>query len=349
MKQLQHLILFLCACCFPPFIANAQEINPYHCDTLQTICFDETKIQIRFFNAPKTCLANCNYCAAIAKEDWQHVQKLLKEEVKALKTSPEPLQALRTRLLAHRLVNFVLPPQPEARNDQYNAMQIGFQVPHMTYTWNATFKRKTSGKPATTYWSLIGFVSDSHIFSRLNTMADKFKENLRADTAHLPEPLLPDQNYLASWFGTRNLSPTEIAEQEKLIRTNPKEAIKKFIAEKDAIGLTLMMAHQNLAVRYAAQEGIKTLRDKTCLPNLLRLAERTIQPVEPNPEVSTLYMNYCEQMVAAIGILTNCSFNRCPFAHYAPQHYLRLGLPTWERRIKHRGGQGIGMYGILLN
>lgn len=152
----------------------------------------------------------------------------------------------------------------------------------------------------------------------------------------------------ASWFGTRNITPPEKAELETLIQNSPREAVKTFIKEKDGIGLVFILAHQNLAVRYLALQGIKNLQDKNCLPYLLRLAETTIQPVATSPETDILYANYCEQLVSVIATLTGCNFNRCPFAHYPPQLYLKLGFPSWEKRIDQLNSQGIGMYATLL-
>lgn len=43
--------------------------DPYHCDTLKVTCFDEAKINVRFFNAPKTCPEACSFCKAIQQED----------------------------------------------------------------------------------------------------------------------------------------------------------------------------------------------------------------------------------------------------------------------------------------
>lgn len=327
--------------------AAAQQ-NPFQCDSLKVLCFSEEKIKVRFFNAPKTCPETCAFCAAVAKEDWLEVQKQLKLETKSLRGSTETIKTLRNWLLGHRLVNFVLPPYWETQSGKTAALQFGMQVPHMTYTWNATFLQKPARKTKPAYWKFTTFQSDGTIYSRLNQMGTAFQANLNADTLHLPKPLLPDQNFLASWFGTRNYTPAEYASLEAQIRNNPKETVKNFVQQKDSFGLLLLMAHQNLAVRYLALQGVKTLHDKNCLPFLLRLAETIIHPADPNMEISTLYMNYCEQLVSTIGILSDCSFNRCPYAHYPPQHYLQLGLPTWESRIDHRFGQGIGTYGYLL-
>src|SRR5687768_7335449 len=110
---------FIFVCCllwaFTKSKAAAQE-NPYHCNTLKVTCFDNAKINIRYFDAPKACLPACNFCGAIAKEDWLAVNKQLKTEVKSLRGTPETLNNLRNRLLAHRLVNFVLLPEPIAQN-----------------------------------------------------------------------------------------------------------------------------------------------------------------------------------------------------------------------------------------
>ena len=349
MKQPGFLILlFIAIWQLNATKATAQDQDPYHCDSLKVTCFDENKIKIRFFNVPKTCAPTCTFCAAIAKQDWLEVKNQLNKEVKTVSLSAEKLPDLRTWLLAHRMVNFVLSPDPVALPKQNATMQIGFQVPHMTFTWAATFQLKPARKAKPAYWKFTAFEEDSRIYSRLNELGANLQTHLRSDSLKMPPPLLPDQNYLASWFGTRNLPLAEYANLEKQIQNHPREVVKTFIEKKDGIGLALMMAHQNLAIRYLALQGIITIQDKNCLPYLLRVAEVTIQPVEPSPELRILYSNYCEKLVSAIGILSNCSFNRCPFAHYGPQYYLRLGLPTWERRIEHRNGQGIGSYATIL-
>lgn len=326
--------------------AAAQD-DPFHCDSLKTICFNEAKIKVRYFEAPKTCAPGCPFCRGITQQNWLAVNTELKKETKLLTGAPQAMEILRARLLAHRLVNFVVP-GPPATNGQPEALKIGFQVPYMTYTWAAAFKMKPAKKAKPTSWKLQKFADDSNIYSHLNTLGADFQQLLRSDSAHLPAPLLPDHNYLASWFGTRQLTPAAWAAQQNQIRDQPRVAIKTFLAQQDAIGLTFMLANQNLRIRYLALEAIKTLQDKTCLPYLLRLAEYTTQPLEVSPEISVLYSNYCEQLVAAIGVLTECSFNRCPYAHYPPQHYLKLGLPTWQNRIDHRESQGIGSYVVEL-
>lgn len=268
--------------------------------------------------------------------------------MKTVRVSVEKLPDLRTRLLRHRLVNFVLPPEIAAPPKQNATLRIGFQVPHMTYTWKATFQFKKARKANPAYWKLSNFEDDYQIYSHLNALGAHFQTSLKSDSLQLPAPLLPDQNYLASWFGTRNLSSSEYAQLETQIQNNPRAVAKLFTEKKDGIGLALMMAHQKLAIRYLALQGIIAIQDKNCLPYLLQLAGATIQPLEPSQEIDVLYANYCEQLVSAIGILTNCSFNRCPFAHYPPQHYLKLGLPDLERRIDNQNSQGIGSYAVPL-
>ena len=322
--------------------------NPYHCDTLKVTCSSEEKIRIRYFNAPKTCPATCEFCQTISKQHWLQLETLFKKQIKALRTSPEQLENLRNWLLAHRLVNFVLPALPN-QDTQMAYMQIGFQVPHMTFAWNAAFKLKPSRKAKPAYWKVTNFESDSHIYGRLNALGTRFHKLLQSDSLKLPEPWLPDQNYLASWFGTR--SPTDLAELENLIQTNPREAVKTLIEKKDGLALVFMLAHENLAIRYLALQGIKTIQDKNCLPHLLYLAERTRHTAVTAPETEILYANFLEQLVSTIISLTDCGFNRCPFAHYPPQHYLTLGLPTWQSKLDHQdpNNQGIGMYATLLD
>ena len=213
---------------FSVLAALAQNEDPFHCDSLKTLCFDESKIKVRYFNAPKTCAQPCNFCNAVTKQDWLQVQNQLKQQVKPLPFSPEKPGNLRNWLLAHRLVNFVLP--PENQKNLKTELQIGFQVPYMTYTWNVTFEQKIRKKAP--YWKFTRFEVDHQIFSRLNALGANFQKLLQSDSLQLPPPLLPDQNYLASWFGTRNLSPEDYAALEKKIRNNAREAVKDLIEKK---------------------------------------------------------------------------------------------------------------------
>ncbi len=347
MKCFWFWIAFLVACNFLPGKEAAAQ-SPYHCDSLKLTFFNTDKIQVRFFQVEKTCPATCTFCRAIEKEDWLQVETQLKRNFKTLDSAVEPFGILRSQLLVHRMVNFVLPPDPEAQTKKQANLIVGFQVPYMTYTWNAVFKLKKATKNNPLSWKFTSFEDYHQIYSHLNNLANEFSKHLQSDSLQKPLPLLPDQNYLAAWFGTRNLSREEITRQETQIRKNPRQVVKEMVEAKDGLGLVILMGHQNLAVRYLALNGIKKIRDKNSLSYLLRLTEYTINnPHETTPETSVLYSNFCEQLVSTIGTLTNSSFNRCPFAHYGAQHYLSMGLPDWERKVDHRFGQGIGSYATI--
>src|SRR5688572_30479748 len=90
--------------------------NPYHCDSLKLTFFDKDKIFIRYFQTEKSCSATCSFCKTIEKQDWIEVQSQLRRISKTFYESPEPLTSLRTLLLTHRMVNFVLPPEPDAQS-----------------------------------------------------------------------------------------------------------------------------------------------------------------------------------------------------------------------------------------
>lgn len=326
--------------------ASAQ--NPYPCDSLQVTCARQPALKVRYFQAPKSCTETCGLCTAVAKQDWQLVQNWLRKEIRSREENAASLpQDLRNRLLAHRLVNFVLPP-PEATDAAFASLQLGFQVPHMTYTWNLTMNRKPARRSKPFNWKLSGFRSDGQIYSRLNGLGAHLLTLLHSDSLREPQPWLPDQNYLASWYGTR--SSTELAALENQIKTNPEAAIALFTRNKDGGALVFLVAHQNLRIRYLALQALQKIQDKNCLPYLLYLAERTRQGEKTTPETEILYANFCEELVAAISTITSCNFNRCPFAHYPPQHYLTLGLPAWQERIDHLDpeNQGIGSYVLPL-